>query len=66
VTTDGTNASRDAVIAARNSVPNDTDLVNSPTASACYFCHNSNPAAAHFGQNGGVIDVERAEALKLP
>jgi OmcA/MtrC family decaheme c-type cytochrome len=63
VTTDGTNASTAAVRAARASVPNDTDLVNSPTASACYFCHNNNPAAYHLGQNGGVIDVPRASAL---
>jgi len=63
VTTDGVNASTADVVAARASVPNDTDLVNSPTASACYMCHDSNPAAAHIGQNGGVIDTERATAL---
>ncbi len=63
VTTDGINASTDDVQAARDSVPNGTDLVNSPTASACYMCHDSNPAAAHFGQNGGVIDMEREGAL---
>ena len=66
ITTDGIGLTREGLLAARDSVPNDTDLVNSPTASACYLCHDNNPAAAHFGQNGGVIDVERAEALKLP
>jgi OmcA/MtrC family decaheme c-type cytochrome len=63
VTTDGVNASPEDVQAARDSVPNDTDLINSPIASTCYECHDSNPAAAHFGHNGGVIDAERAEAL---
>ena len=62
-TTDGTNATTADVRAARTSVPNATDLVNSPTASACYMCHDSNPAAFHIGQNGGVIDVPRTEAL---
>jgi len=63
ITTDGVNATREDVIAARDSVPNDTDLINSPTAGTCYMCHDSNPAAAHFGQMGGVIDAERAGAL---
>jgi hypothetical protein len=63
ITTDGVNATREDVIAARDSVPNDTDLIDSPTASACYKCHDSNPAAFHMGQNGGVIDAERASAL---
>ncbi len=63
ITTDGVNASTDDVQAARDSVPNDTDLINSATASACYQCHDRNPAAAHFSQNGGVIDAERASAL---
>jgi OmcA/MtrC family decaheme c-type cytochrome len=63
MTTDGVNASRDDLIAARDSVPNDTDLVNSPVASACYACHNSNLVAAHMGQNGGVIDAERAASI---
>ncbi|MBI4514822.1 MAG: OmcA/MtrC family decaheme c-type cytochrome [Deltaproteobacteria bacterium] len=63
VTTDGTNATPAAVRAARATVPNATDLVNSQTASACYPCHNRNPAAYHMGQNGGVIDAERAGAF---
>ena len=52
-----------AVRAARAAVPNDTDLIISPTAATCYKCHDSNPAAFHFGHNGGVIDAERASAL---
>jgi OmcA/MtrC family decaheme c-type cytochrome len=63
VTTDGTNASRQAVQAARDSIPNPTDLIISPTVATCYACHDSDPAAAHFVQNGGVIDNWRSEAL---
>ena len=51
------------VIAARKTVPNPTDLVNSQTAGTCYLCHDSDPAVAHMGQNGGVILGWRAEAL---
>lgn len=52
-----------AVVAARGTVPNATDWVNSPTASACFMCHDSNGAANHFGQMGGVIDANRSAAL---
>lgn len=63
VTTDGVNASREDVVAARNSVPNPTDLILSPIAGTCYMCHDSIPAKAHMEQSGGAIDVPRAEAL---
>lgn len=63
ITTDGINASVEDVIAARAGVPNPTDLINSPIASTCYKCHDSNLAAAHFGQNGGIIDGERAPSI---
>jgi OmcA/MtrC family decaheme c-type cytochrome len=64
ITTDGLGTTREGLQAARNNVPNDTDLVHSPTAGTCYWCHDSNPAAFHFGHNGGVIDTERSEALR--
>jgi OmcA/MtrC family decaheme c-type cytochrome len=64
ITTDGLGTSREGLTAARNSAPNPTDLVHSQTAGACYFCHDSNPAAFHYGHNGGVIDTERSEALR--
>lgn len=42
---------------ARNSVPNATDWINTPAASACYYCHDSETAVAHMRQNGGVISL---------
>jgi OmcA/MtrC family decaheme c-type cytochrome len=62
-TTDGLNLTQEAVEAARDSVPNETDLIHSVTAGACYMCHDNAPAAAHMAQNGGVIDIWRAQAL---
>jgi OmcA/MtrC family decaheme c-type cytochrome len=63
ITTDGLNLTQEDVVAARESVPNATDLINSTTAGTCYMCHDSDPVAAHMWQNGGVIDGWRAEAL---
>jgi OmcA/MtrC family decaheme c-type cytochrome len=63
VTTDGLNATQAAVTAARASVPNGTDQINSPTVAACYMCHDADQSVAHMTQNGGVIDNTRAEAL---
>ncbi|HEX7409377.1 MAG TPA: OmcA/MtrC family decaheme c-type cytochrome [Candidatus Binatia bacterium] len=60
---DGNDPTTAAVVAARTSVPNVTDWVNSPTASACYFCHDGNLDAAHFGQNGGFLDLTRSDAV---
>ena len=51
------------VQAARDAAPNDTDLITSPTASACRMCHDSYLVESHIGQNGGVIDGWRAEAV---
>ena len=48
---------RDAILAARDSVPNGSDLVNTPIASTCYMCHDSVAAVAHMEQNGGQINV---------
>jgi OmcA/MtrC family decaheme c-type cytochrome len=63
LTTDGLNLTRADVLAARATVPNPTDLVNSQTAGSCYLCHDSEPSVAHMQQNGGVIAGWRAEAL---
>jgi OmcA/MtrC family decaheme c-type cytochrome len=63
VTTDGLNLTQEDVGEARASVPNPTDLIHSTTAGTCYMCHDSDPAAFHMGQNGGVIDIWRAQAL---
>jgi uncharacterized membrane protein len=62
-TTDGLNLTQEDVEAARDSVPNETDLIHSVTAGTCYMCHDNDPAAAHMAQNGGVIDIWRAQAL---
>ena len=60
---DGQDPTTAAVNTARGTVPNATDWVNSPTVGACFMCHDSNEAAAHFGQMGGVIDANRSAAL---
>lgn len=60
---DGMDADHLAVIAARASVPNLTDWVNTPTASACYYCHTDSLAVAHMRQNGGIISVADPDAV---
>lgn len=58
-TTSGAGESRAQVLAARNTVPNATDLVMSPTASACSGCHDTALAKAHMQQNGGALGQTR-------
>jgi OmcA/MtrC family decaheme c-type cytochrome len=50
-----------AVDGARDSLPNDTDWVNTPVSSTCYYCHNNEAALAHMRQNGGIISVADAD-----
>ena len=38
-------------------VPNATDWINSPTASACFDCHTSMDAWAHMTQNGALLSL---------
>jgi OmcA/MtrC family decaheme c-type cytochrome len=45
---------------ARETVPNDTDLVNTPLSSSCFYCHDSDASKAHMEQNGGAINWTRA------
>jgi OmcA/MtrC family decaheme c-type cytochrome len=52
--------SRAQVTAARASVPNATDIVNSPFVTTCIGCHDSDLTAAHIAQNGGVRAVSRS------
>ena len=59
--TDGNDPDRDAVLAARASVPNDTDFVITPTGAACYACHDSADAKAHMEQNGAAINDNRSD-----
>jgi OmcA/MtrC family decaheme c-type cytochrome len=52
--------------AARASMPNATDLVVSPLASACGYCHDSNAQVSHMRLNGAAINVERGNANLTP
>ena len=52
--------------AARASVPNATDLVNTPTASACGYCHDTPAAVSHFVTMGGEIKAPRGAASMTP
>lgn len=54
------------ITAARASVPNATDEVISPAASACGHCHDSIQARSHFVLNGGKIRAPRSEATATP
>ena len=60
-TTGDPNEDRAAVTAARDNVPNATDMINSPISGSCYACHDSWLSAAHMEQNGGAIMWERAQ-----
>jgi OmcA/MtrC family decaheme c-type cytochrome len=65
ITTGNPAETRDDIIAARTSVPNPTDLVRSPIASACTACHASDVVADHARINGAYISAERATATTL-
>ena len=51
---------------ARKTVPNSTDLVDSPTAAACGFCHDDNKGRSHIVLQGGAIKATRGGALTAP
>jgi OmcA/MtrC family decaheme c-type cytochrome len=51
---------RAAVLAARGSVPNSTDLLSTPVTAACVGCHDGALAKAHMQQNGGLLEASRA------
>lgn len=57
---DGNNDHTD-IANARNSVPNATDLVSSPIAGACRFCHDTEVAKNHMVTNGGSILKPRSD-----
>ena len=52
--------------AARATVPNATDLVNTPTASACGYCHDTPATVSHFVTMGGEIKAPRGSASMTP
>jgi OmcA/MtrC family decaheme c-type cytochrome len=60
---DGQDATEADVSDARDTVPNATDFVITPTAAACYACHDSQLAQAHMADNGGVINDNRSTVL---
>ena len=65
VRTIGASADANNVIkvdADRKSLPNATDLVNTPFASSCVSCHSLPAAKAHIKQNGGQLSVPRSTA----
>jgi OmcA/MtrC family decaheme c-type cytochrome len=64
-TSNGTNTQA-GITAARGTVPNAADVVNSPTASGCGFCHADTEARSHFVLQGGQIKGERGTALIEP
>ena len=59
----GNDADRAAATAARNKVPNDTDFVITPTAAACFGCHDSELAQTHMKQNGAAIKANRSNVV---
>jgi len=76
-TTGNPNETREDIIAARSSVPNMTDLVDSPIAGACFYCHDEGLAKSHILTQGGKLSIwpsvdtgsgatTREDALKLP
>ncbi len=51
-----------AVQNARDTVPNPTDFVITPTAAACYACHDGEVVQAHMEGNGAFINANRSDA----
>ncbi|MFZ0240104.1 MAG: OmcA/MtrC family decaheme c-type cytochrome [Desulfobacterales bacterium] len=51
-----------AVQDARDTVPNPTDFVITPTAAACYACHDGEVVQAHMEGNGAFINANRSDA----
>lgn len=59
ITDNGAIAAPADVAAARNTVPNALDVVQTPYAGACAACHDTPLAAAHMEQNGAMLNVTR-------
>ncbi len=60
--TSGTDTTAD-IKTARNTVPNATDLVTTPVAGACSYCHDSPLAIGHMEQNGGYVNTDRTTVV---
>ena len=59
----GQDATTTDVETARDNVPNETDFVITPTAAACYACHDGEAVQAHMEGNGAFINANRSDAL---
>jgi len=64
-TTGDPDESREDIIEARSTVPNLTDLVSSPIAGACYYCHDEPVTADHILLQGGHLRTTREESLEV-
>jgi len=62
---DGNDADTAAVEAARDTVPNDTDFVITPTAAACFACHDGEEVKAHMEGNGAAINLNRSNVVAV-
>jgi OmcA/MtrC family decaheme c-type cytochrome len=51
----GLDATIEDVAIAGEDLPNSTDWINTPTASACFYCHTTTDAQAHMTLNGGLL-----------
>jgi OmcA/MtrC family decaheme c-type cytochrome len=65
-TTGNAAETRAQIIGARDSMPNSTDLVVSPLASACGYCHDSNAQVSHMILNGAAVNIKRGDANLTP
>jgi OmcA/MtrC family decaheme c-type cytochrome len=56
---DGNDPDNAAVEGAFQNVPNQTDWVNTPMASACGYCHTWDEAVNHMRQSGGFLNIPK-------
>jgi OmcA/MtrC family decaheme c-type cytochrome len=66
ITTGNASETLDNIIAARKSFPNATDLVDSPVAGKCGYCHDTPAAIGHIISNGGDVRQTRSTAELTP
>jgi len=66
ITTGNPNETQADINAARASMPNLTDQVVTPLASACGYCHDSNTQVNHMMLNGAANQLERGGANITP
>ena len=64
---DGQDATVADVSTARDNLhlPNDTDFVITPTAAACFACHDGEEVKAHMEGNGAAINLNRSNVVAV-